>query len=182
MGENTLAPPPPARLLLAVLRAPDGPEDWQARVQEQFGPILHQTTVFQFAHTSYYEPEMGQPLVKVFLAFDRLVSRESLVEIKLRAMDLERQLSRVDQTRRINLDPMLLSPENLVIATSKPFPHRVYLREGVFADVAFVCQGGAFKSLPWTYSDYSAQLDFFERVRKGLPASAKFTGTGLTRR
>jgi hypothetical protein len=57
----------------------------------------------------------------------------------------------------VNLDPGLLTPENFILATGKNFSHRVYLGNGVFADLTLVYRNGGFHPLPWTYPDYASE-------------------------
>jgi hypothetical protein len=74
--------------------------------------------------------------------------------------------------RRINLDPGILTPEHLVLASHKCASHRVYLGDGVYAELELVYQNGDFQPLPWTYPDYRTRLarDFFKVVRSSIMA------------
>lgn len=171
-----LSEPPQARLIVAFM--------WQSSVldwkqvsvvaEKNFGKIKSDSGVFAFSHSKYYAPEMGDGLEKCFVEFEGLVARNALIGLKHKAIEAEAQFCKTDGRRDLNIDPMVLTPENIVISTSKAFPHRAYLGEGVFADVAFIRKGGSYQSLPWTYKDYMDQLKFFERVREGLPAEALF--------
>jgi hypothetical protein len=40
------------------------------------------------------------------------------------------------------------------LATTKDQAHRIYLRDGIFAEVTLRFQAGAFEPWPWTYADY----------------------------
>lgn len=164
-----LAEPSPAKLVVAAT--------WGARLDEKtvrgslarvFGEIAEATPPFSFVHTRYYEQEMGGGLAKSFMAFGGFFSRSDLVEIKHKATRLEDAWLGENGGRRLNVDPMLVTPENVVIATSKNFAHRAYLGKGVFADVAFSYRYGRFEAYPWTYADYSERAGFFENVRKQL--------------
>ena len=75
---------------------------------------------------------------------------------KLFTNGLEETLARPDGSRRVNLDPGLLTQERFVLGTGKNFTHRVYLGEGIFADLTLVFQAGSWQTLPWTFPDYAS--------------------------
>lgn len=159
------AVPSPALLVMSIIFSPDPPGELgpspayrQAvdHLQGLYGPLAGQGPIARFVQTDYYDREMGSGLLRQFVCFARLVSREQLAAIKLTTNALEQDLARADGRRRVNLDPGLLSVENLVLATAKNFSHRLYLRDGIFAEVTLIFQGGRFQSLPWTYWDYTA--------------------------
>ena len=139
-----------------------------AAVRKTYGAIDAVEGPFLFSFTDYYEPEMGPALLKAFFAVAGAHARDSLVGHKHAATALEDRFLEIGGARRLNIDPMLVTVENVVIATSKNFTHRVYLGDGVFADLALVSGKGGYQPLPWTYADYSAHLMFFNGVRKGL--------------
>ena len=47
------------------------------------------------------------------------------------------------------------------------FTHRIYIGQGIYADLTLIYQRGAFEKLPWTYPDYADEpvLAFLEKVR-----------------
>ena len=96
-------------------------------------------------------------------------SRGSLPDIKLRTNEIELGLSR-EGKRRVNIDPGLLSQERFVLATGKNFTHRIYLRDGIYADLTLIYQNGAYRPLPWTFPDCREAefLHFLEVLRKKL--------------
>jgi hypothetical protein len=49
----------------------------------------------------------------------------------------------------------LMTLGNFVLATGKDNAHRIYLREGIFADLTLIFQGGTYRPLAWTYPDYA---------------------------
>jgi len=63
-----------------------------------------------------------------------------------------------------------LTAEHLVLASHKSAGHRVYLGDGVYADLQLWHVYGEFKPLTWTYPDYrmKAARVFFEKTRAGL--------------
>lgn len=127
-----------------------------------------------FDYTDYYHAEMGSPLYRRMVSFQALVPQEQLVAVKLATNRLEESY-RAPQGRRLNIDPGYLLLERFVLATGKNFAHRIYLAEGIYADLTLIFQRGGFTSLPWTYPDYADQrmLAFLDRVRAKYAADLK---------
>ena len=44
-----------------------------------------------------------------------------------------------------------------LLATTQDQAHRLYLRDGIFAEVTLRFQAGQFEPWPWTYADYQEQ-------------------------
>jgi hypothetical protein len=57
----------------------------------------------------------------------------------------------------------------LVLASTKDQSHRIYLHDGIFAEVTLRFHAGAFEPWPWTYADYqeAAVREFFNQARAG---------------
>ena len=110
--------------------------------------------LFAFSHTDYYEKEMGASLVRRFVAFDRLISPDDIIDIKHYAYCLEGRYKDSNGRRKVNLDPGYIAPEKIILSTFKNFSHRIYLGKGVYADITLIYRGGEFKSLEWTFPDY----------------------------
>jgi uncharacterized protein DUF4416 len=70
--------------------------------------------------------------------------------------------------RRINLDPGYIDLAKLVLATTKDQQHRLYLGQGIYAEVTLRFTGGRFVPWDWTYPDYrtAEYLAFFDAVRQ----------------
>ena len=90
-----------------------------------------------------------------------------------------RSPARPDGRRRVNLDPGLLSLNALVLASTKPAPHRIYLDREIHTQLELIYQRGRFEPLPWTYPDYSGEefLAWLTGVRKSLKADLKRAGS-----
>ena len=133
---------------------------------EKFGNVEKLSDPYDFTFTDYYEEEMGSGLEKRFAVFQKPIDRARLVEIKLFTNMLEKKLS-IDGRRQVNIDPGYLTRTNLVLATTKEFPHRVYLKDGIFAEVTLLFKKGGCRCLDWTYPDFRTQktCDFF-RIHK----------------
>jgi len=133
---------------------------------ERFGPLDLVSAWFPFDYTTYYEQEMGSPLFRRMLSFERLIAQDRLAAIKLDTNDLEQKWAR-EECRRVNIDPGYLLRERFVLATGKNYTHRIYIGKGIYADLTLTYTQGHFKTLPWTYPDYKAAnvQTFLMRVR-----------------
>ena len=124
-----------------------------AALDAQFGPLDLVSPWLPFDYTDYYAREMGSPLHRRLLTYEHLVAQDILPAIKHTTNQIEATMT--DAGRRlVNIDPGLLSAERFVLATGKNFPHRIYLRRGIYADLTLIYRKGGFQSLPWTYPDY----------------------------
>jgi uncharacterized protein DUF4416 len=167
MGEITV--PEPARLVVGVIHSDSAAlEAAAADLQEYLGTVSLAGAEMDFSWTTYYEKEMGAGLKRCFLTADKLVPRQLLADIKLLTNRIELDLARDDGTRRINLDPGLLTAENFILASTKNYGHRIYLRDGIFAEVTLRYIKGCFQVLEWTYPDYRSDKirDILEKIRK----------------
>lgn len=123
--------------------------------------------------TTYYRETMGEGLTKVLWAFAQLQPPERLVDWKLLTNSWEEEFAKQGQSeapRPLNLDPGYLTEAKLVLATTKDRDHRIYLRDGIFAEVTLAYRKGDWRSNPWTYPDYqSAEYHtFLTRCRQLL--------------
>ena len=146
--------PKAAKLMMSLISAEDGilmraVED----LKSIYGEVDFLSDLLTFDFTRYYDEEMGAPLFRRFIAFKELVQREALADIKKGTNGVEERYSR-DGCRKVNIDPGILSEENLILATTKGFGHRVYLRDGIYADLTLIFRKGSFRPQEWTYPDY----------------------------
>lgn len=153
---SLLKPPVPANLTCSVTYRDEAVyADAMAHLAERFGAVDATSDAYDFSSISdHYDAEMGGPLVKRIVSFERLLSRERFTAAKLFSVGIEDHFS-VDGKRRINLDPGLLTMENFLLSTGKNHSHRIYLGEGVWAEVTLLfTKHATVQELPWTYRDY----------------------------
>ena len=155
-------------------------EQAQSALAEGFGTITVKSPEIPFSFTDYYEKEMGPNLVRQWVGFHGLIESEQLSDFKRTTGSLEKRFLGPNGKRRVNLDPGTLSLHNFVLASTKGFAHRIYLRDGIYADLALIFQSGKFQPLPWTYPDYQTPVcqEFLMRCRKELLADAALQRTG----
>ena len=123
--------------------------------------------------TRFYERTMGTGLRKAFLAFERLIDPTTVADLKLQTSEWEqtyRTLVDVPEERPLNLDPGYLTEAKLVLASTKDRDHRIYLSQGVFAEITLAFHAGRWTTRPWTYPDYQRAdyHEFFEQCRSYL--------------
>jgi len=126
-------------------------------LSNKFGNIDYISKFMLFDYTDYYEKEMGTPLFRRFFSFETLINPEMLPDIKQYTNKIEERLSEGEK-RRVNIDPGYLSPAHLILATGKAYTHRPYLRDGIYADLTLIYTNNNFRSLDWTYPDYSSEI------------------------
>lgn len=154
---STRSEPMPALLVASVIyRSENRFDEGAGRLAEVWGPPSRVSDPFPFDRTGYYRREMGEPLHRRFFVGSTPVGRDALPEIKRSAENVEREFSE-EGRRTLNIDPGILTEENFVLATGKNYSHRVYLREGVYADLTLLYRGGRYVPLPWTYPDYAGE-------------------------
>ncbi|HTW92461.1 MAG TPA: DUF4416 family protein [bacterium] len=152
----------------------------QSALSEGFGTVSVKSPEIPFNFTDYYEKEMGPNLIRQWVGFHGLVEPDQLHEFKRTTGMLERRFIGPERKRRVNLDPGLLSLYNLVLASTKGFAHRVYLRDGIHAELTLMFHAGKFQPLPWTYPDYQTPVcqEFLINCRRELLADAAEQRTG----
>jgi hypothetical protein len=163
--------PDPVLLVVAAFSRHDDALQWgQRKLESHYGPVGLASPDFPFNQTRYYETAMGPGLRKRFLAFAQLVSADCLPRTKRLTNELEEELAQAaifPDSRPLNLDPGLLSLAKFLLATAKDQAHRIYLGDGIYAEVTLRFQAGKFEPWPWTYADYRQPvvLDFFNQAR-----------------
>jgi hypothetical protein len=137
-----------------------------ADLASAFGDFDLVSSWIPFDYTSYYEPEMGSPLFRRLLSFREAIHQGGLASIKMTTNGLEEAYAQ-DGRRGVNIDPGYLLYERFVLASGKNFSHRIYIGQGIYADLTLIYKHGAFEKLPWTYPDYADRpiLQFLEKVR-----------------
>ena len=164
---------PVLRLLTAFSRHAEAIEWARQTTEAAWGPIAIESDRFDHRETSYYDATMGTDLKKCFFAFETLADPAELAEWKLASNQWEidyRQLGRHPEPRPLNVDPGYLTDAKLVLATTKDRDHRIYLRDGIFAEVTLHFHRGRWEPRPWTYPDYQRAdyHEFFLRCREYL--------------
>jgi hypothetical protein len=164
---------PPVKRVVALL-VPRGEARllaWiRARARERWGEIEREAGPYPFGWTDYYRriaPELDRHLV----SFRGLMSPEGLADWKHEALALEAESGSLFPSpeggvpdRRVNVDPGWIDGARLVLASTKDHAHRIYLRDGIFAEVTLFFRKGAVASHEFTFPDFrSGRYDPFLR-------------------
>jgi len=163
---STPKTPDPGLLILSVLSARFD-ELWDrllADLETAYGPAAEVSDPFVFDQTDYYDVELGTPILRRLVAFEALRPLDELATIKLATNALEARYAEGER-RAVNLDPGFVTAERLVLATGKNFSHRIYLHDGIWADLTLIWQKGGWKDFPWTFPDYAGE-DMKRRLTK----------------
>ncbi|HTM52514.1 MAG TPA: DUF4416 family protein [Pirellulales bacterium] len=166
--------PAPALFVLAAFSRYSEALAWaRQRAEAQWGTIALDSPIFEFQETDYYEASMGTEIHKCFWAFERLIDQSSLPELKLATnqweLDYAREARHVEP-RPLNLDPGYVTAAKLVLASTKDHAHRVYLSQGIYAEVTLYYKNRQWQAREWTFPDYRRPEyhQFFSECRTRL--------------
>ncbi len=124
---------------------------------EEFGPVDSESEVLDFNYTDYYEKEFGIGIKRKFISFKNLIRQDALASIKIITNRIEKEFLEISShNRQINIDPGYISPGKFVLASTKDYQHRIYLGNGIYAELTLRFRKGTFEDLEWTYPDYRA--------------------------
>ena len=166
----------PVLLILPAFAAEEATLHWaRNKATELFGPIVLESETFRFDRfTNYYERSMGARLFKKIWAFENPIDPERLAAVKIATNHLEEELAEIHASpgvaRPLNLDPGYVDLGKLVLASTKDHAHRIYLQQGIFAELTLIYTKKHWQLLPWTYPDYQSKEyhEFFDQCRTVL--------------
>ncbi|MCX5637011.1 MAG: DUF4416 family protein [Planctomycetota bacterium] len=166
--------PDAVRLIMGILGADQAClSSAVTAVQKSFGQADLTSPVWSFTQTDYYRLQAGDSILRQFLSFEKLIDPGNLAEIKHQTNALEQQLAAdlaLPLPRPVNLDPGIIEPSKLVLASTKNFAHRIYIGQNMYAEVTLIFRKGDWQSLEYTFPDYRQNHyhDFFTAVRNRL--------------
>jgi hypothetical protein len=174
-----LKDPKPAKLIIGILAADE--ECLKAAldaINANFGKIDFTSDVWPFDQTDYYKDQTGENILRQFVSIEKLIDPGKLAKIKLKTNKLEQKLaeqSASDLLRPVNLDPGIIEPSKLILATTKNYSHRIYIGKKMYAEVTLIFDKGRWKPFEYTYPDYRQDCyhDFFSKVRTQLVEQLK---------
>jgi hypothetical protein len=173
--------PKPVKLIVGILAA--DAESLQKAIEavtEEFGQADLASDAWPFDKTDYYKEQTGERILRQFVSIEKLIDPGELAAIKHKTNRLEQELAEYlkrEVPRPVNLDPGLIEPSKLVLATTKNYSHRIYIGNEMYAEVTLIFDKGVWSPLPYTYPDYKQKCywDFFEKVRRKLLEQLKLT-------
>jgi hypothetical protein len=174
-----LQTPKPAKLIIGILAADE--ECLKAALEAinaNFGKTDFASDVWPFDQTDYYKDQTGENILRQFVSIEKLIDPGKLSKIKHKTNMLEQKLAKQsasDLLRPVNLDPGLIEPSKLILATTKNYSHRIYIGKKMYAEVTLIFDKGQWKPFEYTYPDYRQDCyhDFFSKVRTRLVEQLK---------
>ncbi|MBF0559057.1 MAG: DUF4416 family protein [Nitrospirae bacterium] len=151
-------PTPPEQALLLVGTLFSRPDIYPKALrclEECFGEAIMESPMIEWDFSEHYKEELGGPIFRRFIFFRKLIEQDHLSACKLKTCEIENSLSD-DGKRTINLDPGYLTVAKLVLASTKDYSHRLYLTDGIFAEVtlSYSKDKGKYTPFSYTYRDY----------------------------
>jgi hypothetical protein len=116
-----------------------------------------------FTTTDYYR-DIAPRLLRRFVSFEGLAPAGGLPDWKRASVEIEKE-SRTP--RIVNIDPGYVDGARLVLASTKDHAHRVYLRNGIYAEVTLRFRFGKWLSFDYTFPDFAggAYDEFLSKAR-----------------
>jgi hypothetical protein len=157
--------PPRIKLFVAILAQPTvDPTHTTSLLAEVFGSVDYVGPQRSFDCTQYYEDEMGSGLVRWFISFTGPHYADILPGAKRACIELERGYAvstgsdaegGSSAKRTINLDIGYLDRHKVVLASTKEAGHKIYLDNGIYADLVTRYTHKNWQPLPWCFPDFA---------------------------
>ncbi|MFN4896402.1 MAG: DUF4416 family protein [Pseudomonadota bacterium] len=170
---------PRIKLFIAILAQPSvDPQHTANLLAEVFGSFDYVGSQLPFNCTQYYQEEMGSDLVRWLISFTGPHYADILPGAKRACIELERgcaisstegasdgsaphgsditvaaSANSADYKRTINLDIGYLDRHKVVLASTKEAGHKIYLDDGIYADLVTRYSNKTWQSLPWCFPD-----------------------------
>jgi hypothetical protein len=152
-----------------------------------WGGVEFMSASVPFTRTDYYR-DIAPNLSRRFVCFEGLFDAGGLPEWKKSAIAVE---AKSRTPRIVNVDPGYVDGARLVLASTQDHAHRIYLRDGIFAEVTMRFRFGKWVSFDYTFPDFAsgvydeflsgARLSWLEarnRADNGVQGSATPGGFG----
>lgn len=137
-----------------------------------FGSIEWESPIHDWDYSPAYSKELGAEIRRRIYVFRALASPCRLPEWKSISNGIEQKHSviRAGQlVRQLNVDPGYLNGSQVILASTKWYPNRIYLGGGIYADLTLFFDGRVFQSLKGlTLPEYKTRtsIKFFMWLRR----------------
>ena len=177
---------PVVRICAVISRHPEAIQWGIDSLQKAWGTIAHQSDRLPFNANGFYDSQMGTGLQKVLVAFADLCEPGGLADWKLATNKWEHDYTAAanhSDHRPLNLDSGYVTQAKLVLATTKDRDHRLYLHDGIFAEVTLNYVGKRWIHHRWTYPDYRTDdvAEFAQKCREQVRQHVAETGESRQR-
>ena len=172
----------PVIRMCAIITRFDEARQWAIdRIEKSWGVIHRQSPAIPFEAGRFYAETMGSGLSKVIVEVEQFADPAGLADWKLETNRWEAEYAELTNhgvERPLNLDAGYLSQAKLVLATTKDRDHRIYLRDGMFAEVTLNYVAKAWIHHRWSYPSYRTDeiAAFAMQCRQRLREHLQSTG------
>jgi len=168
--------PKPAKLIISMITSDKCLFSlYKGVLIKRFGEVDIESNTQLFNFTDYYEEEFGENLMQKLFSFSTLIRQDELAEIKIITNDLEN--NNIDKNikknithhdRKINLDPGYIILDKYILASTKNGPSRIYLNQGIYAEITLRFINKSFVPCEYTYPNYKTNeyINFLNSVRQ----------------
>ena len=164
----------------AVITRHDAARQWAvARSGRPLGHATIRSPEIPFEAGGYYTPSMGSGLQKSLIAVADFTDPGGLADWKNETNQWEQEYtesSQHEEERPLNLDPGYMTQAKLVLATTKDRDHRLYLRDGMFAEVTLTYVGQSMAASPLDLSVLSHRRG--REICQSMPSRPEATSQG----
>lgn len=169
--------PNPVKLIFSIISAENN-LFYEAKdlLVSYFGNIDMESDFQLFDYTSYYRDEMGDRLKQKMISFEKLILPDQLSNIKINSNKWELIFGTrsdcldevIENKRKVNLDPGYVTLNKFILASTKDGPARIYLKQGIYAEITLRFMNSSYHPLEWTYQNYKTELylSFLNKVRE----------------
>jgi len=137
-----------------------------------FGSLEWESPIHDWDYSPAYTKELGAEIKRRIYVFRNLALPDKLPEWKNISNSIETKYSEIKTghlMRQINIDPGYLNGSQVILASTKWYPNRIYLCDGIYADLTLFFDGRVFQPLKGlTLPEYKirASIRFFMWLRR----------------
>jgi len=149
---------PPVKLIAAILYNDESAfEEAIQKLEARFSTVDYRGEIFPFTQSDYYENEMGPDLKRILISFATPVAPESLVEAKIVADQIEKE-ALSQEKRSVNIDTGYIDLFKVVLASFKGRNNKIYISDGIWADMVLYFKQGDFHPFDWSFPDFKSGI------------------------
>ncbi len=154
--------PKPAKLIISMFSSDKCLFSlYKEELIKRFGEVDIESNTQPFNFTDYYEEEFGKNLMQKLFSFSTLIRQDELAEIKIITNGIENNFKNENiknnithPKRKINLDPGYITLDKYILASTKNGPSRIYLNQGIYAEITLRFINKSFVPCEYTYPNY----------------------------
>ena len=168
--------PKPAKLIISMFTSDKCLFSiYKEELIKRFGEVDIESSTQPFNFTDYYKEEFGENLIQKLFSFSALIRQEELMEIKIITNSIENnfkngniKINITHHKRKINIDPGYITLNKYILASTKNGPSRIYLNQGIYAEITLRFINKSFVPCEYTYPNYKTNkyINFLNSVRQ----------------